>query len=156
MNSPRVTLKPGKEQSLKRFHPWIFSGAIKHVEGTEIEDKVKAKAPLEIGTAIATPSGNLPFKAIIHSPVVISPTDIAEDYNVGLAVQGALILADDKGFKTIAMPGMGTGVGSFPIKDAAKVMIAEIRKFKPMNLERVLLIDENDVLCKAWKEELEK
>ncbi|MBN1325839.1 macro domain-containing protein [Candidatus Falkowbacteria bacterium] len=132
------------------------ASAIKHVEGAEIEDKVKAKAPLEIGTAIATPAGKLPYKAIIHSPVVISPTDMAEAYNVGLAVQGALILADDKGFKIIAMPGMGTGVGSFPIKDAAKVMIAEIKKFKPINLEKVILIDENDELAKAWKEELEK
>ena len=40
MNSPRVTLKPGKEQSLKRFHPWIFSGAIKHVEGSPAEGEV--------------------------------------------------------------------------------------------------------------------
>jgi len=40
MNSPRVTLKPGKEQSLKRFHPWIFSGAIKHVEGSPTEGEV--------------------------------------------------------------------------------------------------------------------
>jgi 23S rRNA (cytosine1962-C5)-methyltransferase len=26
-------LKPGKEQSLKRFHPWVFSGAIDKVDG---------------------------------------------------------------------------------------------------------------------------
>ncbi len=24
----KITLKPGKEQSLKRYHPWVFSGAI--------------------------------------------------------------------------------------------------------------------------------
>jgi 23S rRNA (cytosine1962-C5)-methyltransferase len=29
MSYPRIILKPGKEQSLKRYHPWIFSGAIK-------------------------------------------------------------------------------------------------------------------------------
>ncbi len=29
---PRVILKPGKEQSIFRFHPWIFSGAIKKYE----------------------------------------------------------------------------------------------------------------------------
>ena len=33
MSLPVVILKPGKEQSLKRFHPWIFSGAVKHVRG---------------------------------------------------------------------------------------------------------------------------
>lgn len=28
-----VYLKKGKEESLKRFHPWIFSGAIHHIDG---------------------------------------------------------------------------------------------------------------------------
>lgn len=30
---PQLILKPGKEQSLKRFHPWVFSGAIKRIVG---------------------------------------------------------------------------------------------------------------------------
>jgi 23S rRNA (cytosine1962-C5)-methyltransferase len=29
---PRVTLRKGKEEPVKRFHPWIFSGAIDHIE----------------------------------------------------------------------------------------------------------------------------
>ncbi len=29
---PLVTLKPKKEQSLKRFHPWVFSGAINYID----------------------------------------------------------------------------------------------------------------------------
>ena len=28
----KVTLKPAKEKSLLRKHPWVFSGAIKNVE----------------------------------------------------------------------------------------------------------------------------
>ncbi len=32
MSYKKVFLKPGKEESLKRFHPWIFSRAIHHVE----------------------------------------------------------------------------------------------------------------------------
>lgn len=31
MTLPIFTLKSGKEQSIKRFHPWVFSGAIKHI-----------------------------------------------------------------------------------------------------------------------------
>lgn len=31
MQIPKVILKPGKEQSLRRFHPWVFSGAIKNM-----------------------------------------------------------------------------------------------------------------------------
>lgn len=29
----KLTLKPGREKSLKRRHPWIFSGAVAHVAG---------------------------------------------------------------------------------------------------------------------------
>ncbi len=29
----RIILKPGKEKSVLRFHPWVFSGAIKKIEG---------------------------------------------------------------------------------------------------------------------------
>ena len=31
---PRIVLKKGKEASLKRFHPWLFSGAIERTIGT--------------------------------------------------------------------------------------------------------------------------
>ncbi|MBE6283835.1 MAG: class I SAM-dependent rRNA methyltransferase [Mediterranea massiliensis] len=36
----RVYLKPGKEESLKRFHPWVFSGAIARFEGEPEEGDV--------------------------------------------------------------------------------------------------------------------
>ena len=35
-----VYLKKGKEDSLGRFHPWVFSGAIHHIEGTPEEGDV--------------------------------------------------------------------------------------------------------------------
>ena len=43
----KVYLKPGKEDSLKRFHPWIFSGAIARFDGE----------PDELGQASSTLSG---------------------------------------------------------------------------------------------------
>lgn len=36
----RVVLKPGKEQSLQRFHPWIFSGAVQEIKGRVEEGDV--------------------------------------------------------------------------------------------------------------------
>lgn len=36
----KVFLKPGKEESLKRFHPWVFSGAIQHLEGEPEEGEI--------------------------------------------------------------------------------------------------------------------
>lgn len=48
----KVYLKRGKEESLRRFHPWLFSGAILHLdEGIEEGDVVKVVT--EIGDFIA-------------------------------------------------------------------------------------------------------
>jgi 23S rRNA (cytosine1962-C5)-methyltransferase len=33
----KIVLKSGKEQSLRRFHPWVFSGAIKKMSGNPAE-----------------------------------------------------------------------------------------------------------------------
>lgn len=37
MSFVKLVLKPGKEQSVKRFHPWIFSGAVSKINGTIAE-----------------------------------------------------------------------------------------------------------------------
>ena len=36
MEHPIITLKTKKDQSLRRFHPWVFSGAIKKVHGAPV------------------------------------------------------------------------------------------------------------------------
>jgi len=36
----KIFLKPGREDSIRRFHPWIFSGAIKRVDGSPAEGDV--------------------------------------------------------------------------------------------------------------------
>ncbi len=36
----KIYLKPGKEESLKRFHPWVFSGAIARMEGEPEEGEI--------------------------------------------------------------------------------------------------------------------
>jgi 23S rRNA (cytosine1962-C5)-methyltransferase len=36
----KVYLNPKKEESLKRFHPWVFSGAIHHIDGTPEEGEI--------------------------------------------------------------------------------------------------------------------
>jgi len=49
----RVNLKKGKEQSVRRYHPWVFSGAIARVDGTPAEgDPVEVLA--SDGTYLAT------------------------------------------------------------------------------------------------------
>jgi 23S rRNA (cytosine1962-C5)-methyltransferase len=36
----RIILKSGKDQSIRRFHPWIFSGAIKKIQGPAREGEL--------------------------------------------------------------------------------------------------------------------
>lgn len=41
MTTPaKITLKSGKDQSLRRYHPWVFSGAIKKISGEPAEGDV--------------------------------------------------------------------------------------------------------------------
>lgn len=41
MNYPKVYLKRCKEESLKRYHPWVFSGAIHHLDNVNEGDIVE-------------------------------------------------------------------------------------------------------------------
>ena len=42
MQYPQLFLKSKKDQSVRRFHPWVFSGAIKHIEGSPAPGDVVA------------------------------------------------------------------------------------------------------------------
>lgn len=45
MNYPIITLKRGKEDSLRRFHPWVFSGAVaRQADGIEEGDIVEVRS----------------------------------------------------------------------------------------------------------------
>lgn len=49
----KVILKKGREESLKRFHPWVFSGAVQTVEGSPREGdtvKVYSREGVFLGT----------------------------------------------------------------------------------------------------------
>jgi 23S rRNA (cytosine1962-C5)-methyltransferase len=42
MQKTKITLKSGKDQSARRYHPWIFSGAIKKIYGSPAEGDLVA------------------------------------------------------------------------------------------------------------------
>ena len=52
-----IILRKGKEESLRRYHPWIFSGAVHHTEGND---------PLEEGDIVEVLSSDGRFLAIGH------------------------------------------------------------------------------------------
>ncbi|MBR5963516.1 MAG: class I SAM-dependent rRNA methyltransferase, partial [Bacteroidaceae bacterium] len=53
----KIVLRKGKEESLERFHPWIFSGAIHHTEGD---------AALEEGDIVEVLASDGRFLALGH------------------------------------------------------------------------------------------
>jgi O-acetyl-ADP-ribose deacetylase (regulator of RNase III) len=87
------------------------AGAIKKRGGVEIEREARKYAPIEIGEAVVTSAGRLKCKAVIHAPTVDSPGGrFTRDY-VYKATLAALRVARERGFKSIAFPLMGAGVG---------------------------------------------
>lgn len=68
-----VILKKGKEESLLRFHPWIFSGAIARIEGNPDEGDV-VDVYTSAGEWIATGHvqiGSIAVRVLSFKPVVV-------------------------------------------------------------------------------------
>ncbi|MGC8812568.1 MAG: macro domain-containing protein [Candidatus Aenigmatarchaeota archaeon] len=125
--------------------------AIKLKGGIKIEEEAIRKAPIRVGKAVATSAGNLKCKFVIHSPTMEKPAQKISLENVRLATKAALELAKKLKVRSIAFPGMGTGVGGIKAEDAAKVMVEECKKFEELEI-RLVAFDES--LYKAFKEAL--
>ena len=130
--------------------------AIKRSGGKIIEEEAAAKAPIEVGSGVATTAGLLKFKAIIHAPTMKQPAELATKLNGALATRAALRLADSLNFSSLAFPGMGTGVGKLAVEEAAEAMLSEILSFKATCLKFVTLCDLNASLITAWENCLSK
>ncbi len=64
----RLVLKPGREKSLKRRHPWIFSGAIAKVEGKpQLGDSVEVRSADGAFLAVAAYSPESQIRARVWS-----------------------------------------------------------------------------------------
>jgi len=101
------------------------AGAIKRVGGKEIEDEALKSAPVPVGKAIATNAGKLKAKYVIHAPTMEKPAMQTTADNVKLAMKGALNCAENLGIKSVAFPGMGTGVGGLSLEEASKTMVKQ-------------------------------
>ena len=110
------------------------AGAIKRKGGKEIEDEARAQGPIEIGQAVVTGAGRLPAKRVIHSPTMGMDFK-TDEAKIRASVRAAVEVAIKEGFKTVAFPAMGTGVGGFPYEKAARAMYEEVMKFKDADLE---------------------
>jgi len=129
-----------------------ISGYLRKVGGNEIEDEAISQAPINIGTAILTTDGDLKVKKIIHTPTIETPYAKTDEHKVMCALEAALELADKSGFDTLATVGMGVGSEGLDFKQAAKIMIDTIKKFKGEKVEEIVLVDLNQGMVDAWKE----
>jgi len=132
------------------------AGIIKHAAGPEVEEEARRQAPIPVGSAVLTSGGRTRYQAIIHAPTMPEPGMRIDPRNVALATRAALALADARGFASVAIPGMGTGVGGVAYTDAAAMMIKEIRAFVPRALQTVALVDVDPAMVQAWREALKE
>jgi len=132
------------------------AGAILRAGGREIQDEALKQAPVPVGKAIATKAGKLKARHVIHAPTMERPAMQIGKQNVESAVRGALECAERFGVKSLAFPGMGTGVGGFDVDEAAKIMVNEIRKHidEGTPLKRVILVGFTEDLTRAFQRAL--
>ena len=127
------------------------AGVIKKQGGSQIEKEAMAQAPIAIGEAILTSAGKLACKFVIHSPTMEKPAEKTTAEKVFRAATAAIELAKKKGIKSLAFPGMGTGVGRLSPEDSAKAMVDAIRNFGDKKIDTVYLVDLNDEMVSAFK-----
>ena len=132
------------------------AGAIKRAGGANIEREALAKAPVRVGDAISTGAGRLPAKHVIHAPTMERPAMRIGVDNVYKATLAALKEAERLGVKTIAFPGMGTGVGGVDPLEAARAMVRAIKEHvKTSSLPKtILLVAFDDTLYRAFEDAL--
>ncbi|MFL6381180.1 MAG: macro domain-containing protein [Nitrososphaeraceae archaeon] len=113
-------------------HGGGVAAAIVRKGGTIIQkesDKIiTARGLVPVGLAVITTAGKLPCKAVIHT---VGPRmgEGNEDYNLRKAVRSSLLLASERGFKSISMPAISSGIFGFPKDRCAKILVEESKTF---------------------------
>lgn len=130
--------------------------AIHDAAGDEVKQEAQKFVPVPVGKAVITKGGKLPAKHIIHAPTMeqgSSPTTVER---VKLATQAILDCAERNNVQSVAIPGLGTGVGKVPKDQAAETMVKTIIEHNSTALKKVILIDINDELVEEFQKAVKK
>ncbi|MCD0464616.1 O-acetyl-ADP-ribose deacetylase [Flavobacterium sp. ENC] len=121
-------------------------GAIHRKGGKAILDDCIAirnkQGGCKVGQAVITTAGNLPAKYVIHTVGPVWNGDKEEKNNLLKACyQNSLELAVQNNIKTIAFPGISTGIYRFPKDKAAEIAIKSVKDFyKISEIDKVIFV----------------
>ena len=133
-------------------HGGGVAGAISRAGGPEVQRESDAKAPIELGEAVETTAGDMPARWVIHAATMElgGPTsaEIIEQ-----ATRSTLAKAGELGAGSVALVAFGTGVGGFPLDEAARIMVGAAREHSG-GLERIIFAVHGDDAERAFRHQL--
>ncbi len=120
-------------------HGGGVAGAISRAGGPAVQAESDERAPIGLGEAVETTAGDMPSRWVIHAATMElgGPTD---GEIIRRATASTLAKADELGAKGLALVAYGTGVGGFPLDEAARIEVEEVRRHldSGSGLERVV------------------
>lgn len=137
---------------------WMSSGvggALKRAGGDSIELAAVRQGPVALGDAVVTEPGNLAAKAVIHA-VSLDRDRRTSAPVLAAAVRSAMARAREIGATSIAMPALGTGVGGFPLDEAARITVDTVRDEleRTAGIERVIFALRGVAAYRAFEQAL--
>jgi O-acetyl-ADP-ribose deacetylase (regulator of RNase III) len=108
-------------------HGGGVAGAIVRAGGRSIQDESNARAPIGLGEAVETGAGSLPARWVIHAATMELGGPTSGDI-IRRATRSTLVKADALGARSLALVAFGTGVGGFPLVDAAQIEVEEVQR----------------------------
>jgi O-acetyl-ADP-ribose deacetylase (regulator of RNase III) len=134
-------------------HGGGVAGAISRAGGAAIQSESDARAPIGLGEAVETTGGDMPCRWVIHAATMElgGPTsaEIIRDATVS-----TLRKADELGARSLALVAFGTGVGGFPLDEAARIEIDEVSRYLGAGgsaIERVVFAVRGDEARQAFE-----
>ena len=109
------------------LHGGGVAGAIARAGGPEIQDESDRRAPVGLGEAVETSAGTLPARWVIHAATMELGGPTSADI-IRRATAATLARADELGARSLALVAFGTGVGGFPVDEAAQIEVEEVRR----------------------------
>jgi O-acetyl-ADP-ribose deacetylase (regulator of RNase III) len=108
------------------LHGGGVAGAIARAGGPILDRESRSAAPIGLGDAVATSGGEMPCRWVIHAATMELGGPTSAEV-IRRATASTLRIADELGARSLALVAFGTGVGGFPIDEAAAIEVGEVR-----------------------------